>query len=286
MGTHITINDGKVEKAEYTPDEEEGAKDLGVQGAEEEPESESSAPGACEALIEKSYVGELKADDDDENVFTAIISTQDIDRDNEVIVAKGISFENFLKDPVVLWAHDHHTPAIGNAMNIRARGKKIIARVRMAPTEFAKEIFSLIKGGFLRAVSIGFDPFKDRDFGPPTDAEIKKNPDLAGVSRIFRKVDLLEFSVVNVPSNPEALITAVGKGEINLSPETAKAMGIDMDKPEQSIERIMQAQRLQFAKRTQVAIRKSVVERIMTDEQIAHAVHQELEHRRGRMVEI
>ncbi len=285
MGTHITINDGKVVEATYEPDEEVGAEDSGAQGVEEEPESKAPAPGACEGLVEKSYVGELKADDD-ANTFTAVISTSAVDRDNEVIVAKGISFDRFMKNPVVLFGHDHHSLPVGKAMNIRSRGSKVIARVKAAPTEFGQEVFALIKGGFLNAISIGFDPFKDRDFGPPTDAEIKKNPELAGVDRIFRKVDLLEFSVVNVPSNPEALITAVGKGKINLSPETAKALGIDMDKPEQSIERIMQAHRLQFAKRTQVAIRKSFVERIMTDEQIAHAVHLEMEHRRGRMVEI
>ena len=86
-----------------------------------------------------------------------------------------------------------------------------------------KDVYELIKGGFLNAVSIGFDPDPEH-MGPPTEKELTKRPEWAGVKQVYRKWKLLEVSLVPVPSNPEALVTAVGKG-LQLSKTTMKTLG-------------------------------------------------------------
>lgn len=162
--------------------------------------------------------------DTEERTVTTVISTAAIDRDKEVLSPKGANLVNFLKNPVVLWAHDHFTPPIGKALFVVVKGKKIVSKVKFATTEFADEIFTLFKEGILNAFSVGFMPTKSH---VPTPKEIAKNPNLAEARRIFDEWELLEFSVVNVPANPEALATAVK----SMSDETKKAFGVSEDEP-------------------------------------------------------
>lgn len=175
----------------------------------------------------RAFACELKADDDDEGTFIATVTTGTPDRHKEVVVAKGLDLENFQKLPTILFGHDHNALTIGKALWIRAKGNKIIAKVKMAPTEFAQEVFQLIKGGFLGAVSIGFRGTDNEKNGPPNEKELKKNPEWASVQWVWRATELLEFSVVNVPANPEALITAVSKGHVSLSKNMSELLEID-----------------------------------------------------------
>ena len=174
--------------------------------------------------LRHEYIAKVETDSEERTV-TAVISTSAIDRDKEVLVPKGANLDNFRKNPVVLWAHDHSIPAIGKALHIAVKGKKIIAKVKFATTDFADEIFSLFKDGILNAFSVGFMPTKSHQ---PTPKEIAKNPELANAFRIFDEWELLEFSPVNVPANPEALATAVK----SMSDEAKKAFGIEEDENE------------------------------------------------------
>ena len=164
----------------------------------------------------KGCAAQVKRIEADERSVIAAISTGTIDRDNEVMLPKGAQLERFKANPVVLWSHDSSAPPIGKAIWIQKGTKKITAKVEFAETERAEEVWQLFKGGFLNAFSVGFDPIEHR---APTPADIRKNPDWASVSRIFSKWELLEFSPVAVPANPEALATAVKQHDIELSPD-------------------------------------------------------------------
>ena len=157
---------------------------------------------------------QVKSLDVDERSVTAVISTGAVDRDNEVLLPKGAKIDKFQANPVVLWSHDNWSPPIGKALWIKKGTKKITAKVQFALTERAEEIWQLFKGGFLKAFSVGSDPIAHR---APTPADVKKNPDFANVRRIFSEWELLEFSAVAVPANPEALATAVKQHDIELS---------------------------------------------------------------------
>ena len=134
-----------------------------------------------------------------------VMSTGDLDRDKEKIDQSGWVLDNYRKNPVVLWSHDWNIPAIGYMKNIEA-GKSLSGEIVFNDREtdaFGWGIGQRLLKGSLRCGSVGFRVIE---------AEIvnhKANPsETADV--IYRKQELLEFSICNIPANPFAL--AEGKG--------------------------------------------------------------------------
>jgi HK97 family phage prohead protease len=126
---------------------------------------------------------------DEERSIVARVSTNDRDRDGEVVEPKGIDLSNYSKNPCLLWAHRYDMPAIGKALWSKTDDKGLICKFQFAPTQFADEIYQLYKGGYQRAFSIGFIPM-----------------DFDSVEKVHRKVSLLEVSAVPVPANQDALV--------------------------------------------------------------------------------
>jgi len=136
--------------------------------------------------------------DDEDRTVDFIISTAAKDRDGDTIDPKGWILTNFLKNPVVLFGHDNRSLPVGKAENIRLEGGALKASVKFADAgmnPLAESVFRMVKAGFLNATSVGFSPIEfERSDG--------------GIQ--FIKQELLEFSIVPIPSNPEALVTAKG----------------------------------------------------------------------------
>lgn len=131
------------------------------------------------------------------------ITTAAVDRDNDTIDPKGWDLKNFQANPVVLWAHDYSQPPVGKAVNIEQTETGLKADVEFLPrgmSQFADMVHDMCKDGFLNATSVGFrgkgEKSKDREYGYD-----------------FKAQELLEFSIVPVPSNPEALIQRGLKNE-------------------------------------------------------------------------
>jgi len=152
-------------------------------------------------LLKRIFDGEIKGIDEKEKTLTAYVSTGARDRMDEVLSPEGVDLTKFKKNPVVLFAHDYHQPPIGKALWIKKDGDGILSKMQFANTAFAQEIFNLYKDGFMKAFSVGFIP---KDF---TDGDGKKTP-----SRTYNKWEMLEYSAVPVPANPEALALAMSKG--------------------------------------------------------------------------
>jgi len=177
-------------------------------------------------MLKKQFIAsEIKADDEDRTI-TAVISTSGVDRDREVVVAKGGDFTNYLKNPVVLFAHNYQELPIAKTLWIKQTGSKITAKAKFADVGMADDVYKLYKGGFLKAFSIGFIPNKRHQ---PSPKEIEKRPELANVWNIIDEWELLEFSAVPVPSNPEALTQAVKSKAISLTTEMLKEFELDDD---------------------------------------------------------
>jgi len=137
--------------------------------------------------------------------FTA--STADMDRDGEVIDVMGWDLKNFKKNPVIMFAHDYRTLPIGKAVKIGVKEGKLMNTVEFPPEgtyEFADTVERLVDTGYLKTESVGFIPRKWED----GDGE-KGSP-----RRTYTKQELLEISIVPVPSNPNALREAVDAGII------------------------------------------------------------------------
>jgi len=142
-----------------------------------------------------------------ERKYEFIASTADQDRDGEVIDVNGWDLKNFKKNPVIMFAHDYRTLPIGRATRIGVRDGKLVNNVEFPPEgtyEFADIVERLVGAGFLKTESVGFMPKKweDGDGG-------EKSP-----RRTYTKQELLEISIVPVPSNPNALMNAVKEGVI------------------------------------------------------------------------
>ena len=116
-------------------------------------------------FIRKGFVAEQKGTDDDERSSTELISTGDVDRDNEILLPRGAVLEHYKKNPQVLWAHDYRQPPIGKASWVKKdqASKGLLAKTIYAATDFAEEIWSLVKGGFLPARSVGFIPIESHE---------------------------------------------------------------------------------------------------------------------------
>jgi len=177
-------------------------------------------------MLKKQYICKADVDDDDRTV-TAVISTGSIDRDMEVLTPSGVNLDQYLKNPVVLWAHNHYDTPIAKALWIKKGNKRISAKMKFpdeGQSEKADEIYQLFKGGFLNAFSVGFNPTA---WHSPTPDDIRKKPEWAEVRRVYDKWELLEFSAVAVPANADALVTAVKSKVLDLSEMTIEELGIE-----------------------------------------------------------
>ena len=121
--------------------------------------------------------------------FSFLCSTPSIDRAGDS-VAQDFNLDAFMKNPVVLFGHDHKDP-IGKCTSVKYENGNLVADIELAPTERGQEIKQLIDHGTLRAVSIGFAP------GQATPNE------QGGMD--FSANSLMEISVCAVPMNPDAL---------------------------------------------------------------------------------
>jgi len=178
-------------------------------------------------MLKKLFNTKVKEIDEKENSIRFIFSTDNEDRHGEIVDQKGWDLNEYLKNPVVLFAHDHYQPAVGQVTELRLNedsNLEGVIKFAVDEYEFAKTLFNLYKGKFMRAVSAGFINKK---------YEIDEEND----TFTLKENTLLEMSMVNVPANSMAL---------------AKSAGIDVS----SIEKLMDE------RKTKVVLKDADIERI------------------------
>ena len=166
-------------------------------------------PMPANDMVRKFFSVETKTINLDLGIFEAMISTEDVDRDGDIVRATGAKIENYLKNPVVLFAHDYGDPPIARALSIEILPGRGLRATFQFPEwgsyEQADVIRRLWAAGFLNATSIGFIPldWKRVDGQPMAEGEFYWGP------KEFTSWELLEFSIVPVPANQSALRLAV-----------------------------------------------------------------------------
>lgn len=157
-------------------------------------------------LVRRRLSATVKEVDDGERTLDFVISTETPDRDADTIAAEGWDLKQYLKNPVVLWGHNYRQPPIGRALEVDVEDGALRSRAQFTPQDlypFGYMVYEMYRQGYLRAVSVGFMPQK-----------YSINEERGGVD--FEEQELLEYSAVPVPANPEALIGA--SKAIDLSP--------------------------------------------------------------------
>jgi HK97 family phage prohead protease len=121
-----------------------------------------------------------------------VVSTNALDSHGERIDVDGIDFKAYKKNPVVLYGHDGFNLPIARTKKIWKDGNKLMAKAEFyLKDEFAAKVYNYILDGFLSAVSIGGMVKEWADDG-----------------MTIAKLEMREFSVVTMPANPEALVSA------------------------------------------------------------------------------
>lgn len=169
-------------------------------------EKKNEAP--ADAVLRKGFTpAEIAEVDAEERTLRFVISTESPDRDRDTIHASGWRLDNYRKNPVVLFGHMYREPPVGQALSVAADTGKLVSIAKFATREeyaFADTIYRLLLGKYLRATSVGFQP-----------QEWSYDEERGGYN--FIEQELLEYSIVPVPANPEALMLARSKG-INITP--------------------------------------------------------------------
>jgi HK97 family phage prohead protease len=158
----------------------------------------------------------------DSGKLNFILSTAAIDRHGDTVAQAGWKLDNYKRNPVVLFGHDQASPPVGKAPYVAVEGDKLVAKgVEFTPKDlspFGYMIGEMYRQGFMNAVSVGFLPGK-----------FKFAEGRGEMAIDFEEQELLEFSAVPVPANPEAL-------------QGAKAAGIEVAPLIEWAERILDTQ--------------------------------------------
>lgn len=186
--------------------------------------AEALQAGEGDVLVRKFVTKAAEVADPDARIIRQIISTETADREGDVVRAKGGQLDAWRENPVVLWAHNYNEPPIARGIDVYARGKEVVSLAEYPEADvnpFADQIYRMKLGGFLKAASIGFVPIEHKSMDPDAEGfEAMFGP------QEFTKWELLEWSDVPVPANPEALMAAAAKGVAD--PNLLAKMGFDV----------------------------------------------------------
>lgn len=148
------------------------------------------------------------------------ISTEDIDRASDIVLAGGMDDSHFQNNPIVTLQHAYWMPPVGRSLwrkRVRDGGRFGVkakthfpARPDSWPADdwLPDRVFALIQADLMRGKSIGFLPLKVHS---PTAEEVQQRPEWAGVRLVIERWLLLEYACCYLPCNQNAVVEAVGK---------------------------------------------------------------------------
>lgn len=150
---------------------------------------------------------ETKRLDGDEWTVEGYASTYDRDLGDDVVLPGAFQKSLGNGRPVrFLYQHDHRQP-IGKALELKEDERGLFGRFAISKTALGADVRTLLRDGALDSFSIGY---------LPGETEFDKK---AGTRKI-KEVELLEVSVVSIPMNPYATVSAVKAADY-------AAMGLD-----------------------------------------------------------
>lgn len=181
-------------------------------------------------VIREAVVRALSDKNKENREAEFVISTEAPDTYGTVFKISGWDLKRYENNPVVFYAHksysDNPDMVIGTS-TVRIEDNQLIAVVRFESAEInpvAEKVFQKIQAGTLRMASIGANPKK----GHWGNEKLGEDRDVI----YFDEQELLEWSIVPIGSNPEALkresqtieeIRGLIKKEIPVNAEPAEA---------------------------------------------------------------
>jgi HK97 family phage prohead protease len=131
----------------------------------------------------------------DDGTHEITIAANNVARDEFDLDLGSLRLDNYLRNPVILWAHDRRGIPIGRTLEMgRTDDGGIRARFEFLPDDrFAERVRNAWDHGFIRAASVSWG-------GGQIDVDTGRMRE--------RNAELYEWSLVSVPADPDALRTA------------------------------------------------------------------------------
>lgn len=152
-----------------------------------------------------------------------VLSSDSVDRHGTVIKQDGWDLTAFLRNPVMAYQHDTRSTDpddfIGTWDNIRVENGQLVGTPNFEPADLnpkAEKIRRKVEHGTIRSASVGFIP-REAHWGKKDRGE---NPDVL----YFDRMELLEVSLVGIPSNPDAVKRSIDE----LVAKYPKPIGMDV----------------------------------------------------------
>ena len=164
---------------------------------------------------QKEILATITAGGNEGGLPEMVISSPTLDRENDRIIPSGGRFENFRKNPVLLWGHQHGQLPIGSVTRLNVKDQSIKAQWKWLENDiFAERVKHCWDEGICRAASIGFMPVR-----------AMKNE---GGGFDFLEWQLLELSLVTIPANPDAVRLLPMKSD-KAADESSEIFDVDPD---------------------------------------------------------
>jgi hypothetical protein len=180
------------------------------------------------------------------------ISTEDPDRTNEVVIARGLNDSQFRLNPIVTLQHQYQLPPVARSLwrkvvrDGERRGVKAKSQYPTKPADWegawpADVAFSLVQADLLRGKSIGFLPTKVH---VPKDRE-RATHGWQDVKLVIDEWILLEYACTFLPAQQNAVVETVSKSLLTVPDEFLALLGVErgsmpftpFDEVERAIER-------------------------------------------------
>lgn len=166
------------------------------------------------ARLDARGYGDVERDEEGRQIYTALAYTYDVVDTYNTTLARGAMAHVRPEDFRILEYHKSDRDPVGKPLSVTETPEGPVVSFVFADTPRARELQSLVDGGFLRAVSVGFIP---------TDGYVRGD----GI-QVFTRCDLHELSLVNTPSSKGALISLARDMHADEG-EMAELLGIDLD---------------------------------------------------------
>lgn len=157
-------------------------------------------------------IREFASDVEETRTVEFVISSNSKDRHGTVVNMDNWQLDNYNRNGIVGYQHNVYGGGICEAPdpnNVIGIGKawkennQLIGQVKFEPKDInplADIIFKKVLFGSLKATSVGFKPVGTGSYGEGEEAKGRSNE-----TYYFAGQELLEFSIVNIPSNPDAI---------------------------------------------------------------------------------
>jgi phage head maturation protease len=179
----------------------------------------------AEEIVRAGFAMLPKAVDEKTRTATHLISTDAIDRVGDMIDATGWDLKNYRRNPIVLMNHDHDVKSIIGAGTVRAGDDGLWATTQFSDIGAGSLAFHLVAEGYARAWSVGFTSQEKHGVAEGARAgcaacKAARKAQLKDVEEDavyvrgnhYAKQELLEYSLVTVPMNPDAISAYEARG--------------------------------------------------------------------------